>query len=65
MSPEFIEKLKELAASDAWDKFDDESLKRATAGHLDEAFYVGHRDGQIELARDILSEINIDWFDAE
>ena len=61
MNEKIIERLKELASDDAWDKLDDESLKKATAGYLDEVFYVGHRDGQIELARDILTELDIKW----
>lgn len=67
MNEEFITKLKKLAASDAWvDELDEEgsdvTIDDFAGGNVDDAFWGGHRSGEIQLARDVLSELNIKWW---
>lgn len=65
MNEEFIQRLKKLAASDAWvDELGDGSdviIDDFAGGNVDDAFWGGLRSGEIQLAREILSELNIKW----
>jgi hypothetical protein len=68
MNEEFINRLKELASSDSWaDEIYSESstVDNFAGGNVDDAFWGGHESGQIELARDVLSALNIKWYDEE
>ena len=68
MNEEFINRLKELASSDSWtDEIFSESitLDNFACGNVDDAFRGGHESGQIELARDVLSALNIKWYAEE
>ena len=67
MNEEFITKLKKLAASDAWvdelqREFSDVVVEDFASGNVDNAFWGGHRSGEIQLARDVLTELNIKWW---
>ena len=67
MNEEFIQRLKELAASDAWaDELGDGSdviIDDFAGGNVDDAFWGGYESGEIQLAREILSELNIKWYE--
>lgn len=56
MNKELLEKLQKLAEQESWyDQFNSDTIVDDFAGgNVDDAYYGGQRDGQIELARDIL-----------
>jgi len=58
---EVIEKLKRLAAEEA--RFDNEDFNAydCSGGNFDDAYDAGCGDGQIELAREILDELKIEY----
>jgi hypothetical protein len=64
MNEEFIERLKKLAAMESWadEIYSDSSVvDDFAAGNVDDAFWGGHRSGEIQLARDVLSALDIEW----
>jgi hypothetical protein len=66
MSEEFIDRLKKLASGESWadEIYSDSSVVDDFAcGNVDDAFWGGHRSGEIQLARDILNELKINWWE--
>lgn len=61
MNEEMIERLKALAKRTAWADEEDLIVDDYAGGNVDDAYSGGERDGQIQLARDILHSMNIDW----
>lgn len=59
MNPELIEKLKKLAATEAACDDDEFNPYDVSGGNFDDAYYAGSTDGEILLARDILTELKI------
>lgn len=66
MTEEFIERLKKLARRKCWgDKFEepnnDSYVDDMAGGNVDDAYQGGLDTGETWLARDILTELKIDW----
>lgn len=66
MDSVYIESLKKLAKTTCWqDRFDDpdnDSIVYDWAGgNIDDAYQGGLEAGEILLAREVLSNLNIDW----
>lgn len=60
LTPKLIENLKKLAAYTTWEEADDFNPYDLSGGNFDDAYYGGERDGQTNLAREILGELGID-----
>ena len=63
MNNEMIERLKKLALSECYhdDEDDDKFIDSYVGGNVDDAFDLGERAGEVMLARDVLSALNIEW----
>lgn len=60
MTEQFIERLKKLAKQKTcFDDFDGSDTPNYYCGNFDDCYNMGVDDGKIELARDILTELNI------
>jgi len=63
MNEKMIERLKKIARSECY--FDDEDENKVvydySGSNVDDAFDLGERQGEILLARDILSDMGISW----
>lgn len=56
-----IEELKEIALQQAWDDDEDFMADDYAGGNIDDAFYGGHRSGRIDMAREVLINLGIEW----
>lgn len=56
-----IEELKVLAQTEAWDDDEDFVVDDYAGGNMDDAFYGGHRAGQIDMARQVLTMMGVNW----
>jgi hypothetical protein len=54
-----LEKLKKLAAQKAWCDNDNFNALDYSDGNFDDTYDGGFRDGEIQLAREILAELNV------
>lgn len=64
LSDQMIERLKKLARKNAWFDVDGDLLVDDYAGgNVEDAYLGGERDGEIQLARDILNSMGISWRD--
>ena len=67
LDQKMIDRLKTLAKNTTWGENDDGSLMDDfmiddyAGGNVDDAFSGGQRAGEIELAREVLKSLNIDW----
>ncbi len=63
MNEQLIEKLKKLAQSECYFDNEDEDtvVDDYAGGNVDDAFSIGERQGEILLAREILSSMGISW----
>ena len=59
MTPEMIEKLKKLAATEAACDDEDFNPYDVSGGNFDDAYYAGSNDGEILLARSILEDLGV------
>jgi hypothetical protein len=56
-----IEKLKNIAGQKMASEHEDFDPCDFSGGNFDDAYYMGTEDGEISLARDILSWLNIEY----
>lgn len=58
-----IEKLKKLASAECYydDEDEDKIIDDYAGGNVDDAFYLGELAGEVVLAREVLTALNIDW----
>lgn len=69
MNEELIKELKELAARGTWYDDSEENgneylmIDDYAGGNFDDAFYGGERAGETDLARKILTSLDISWTD--
>lgn len=66
IKPEYIEKLKAIAKQKTWEDRDRESGEHFIAydwcgGNFDDAYSGGCQTGTIEMARQVLTELGIDF----
>jgi hypothetical protein len=61
LTPEFIEKLKTVAASKCWADVENLAVDDYAGGNIDDAYDGGERAGYVQLAREVLENIGIDW----
>ncbi len=61
MNEELIEKLKTLAKKECWSDDDEFEAYSYSGGNFDDAYSGGYRDGEIDLAREILRELGISY----
>ena len=62
MTNEMIEKLKKTAAKTAWFDQEDFVVYDYSGSNVDDAYEAGVDDGEIQLAREILTSLNISWW---
>jgi len=67
MNVELIERLKKLAGSECFydDESEDKIVDDYAGGNVDDAFQVGVHAGEVMLARDVLTALNIQWWSEE
>lgn len=58
---DYIEKLKETAARQCWEDVEDLEVDDYAGGNIDDAYSGGYRAGEVMMARDILSALDISW----
>jgi hypothetical protein len=61
MNEEMITKLKKIAARETWFEDEDFNPMDFSGGNFDDAYYGGLEDGRVDLAREILTSMNIKW----
>lgn len=61
MNEEMITKLKTLAAGEAWFEDDEFDPMDFSGGNFNDAYDGGLEDGRVDLAREILTSMNIKW----
>ena len=63
MTDEFIERLKKLARTDCFYNNDDvdQNIYEISGGNIDDAFENGFDAGEILLAREVLTNMGIEW----
>ncbi len=63
MNDAMIERLKALARRECFhdDEDPDVIVDDYAGGNVDDAFYAGEHAGEVMLARDVLTAMNIDW----
>ncbi len=63
MTTEFIERLKRLARSECfYDNEDvDQNIYEIGGGNIDDAFDLGVDTGEVLLAREVLTNMGIEW----
>lgn len=63
MDENMIEKLKKLASAECYydDESEDKIIDDYAGGNVDDAFYIGERAGEVQLARQVLTALNIEW----
>lgn len=65
LSDEMINRLRKLANKttilDVYDENETVDLYSDFGGNIDDAYFGGQDDGEIYLAREILTALNIDW----
>ena len=63
MTEQMIERLKNVARMESFYDNEDEDVivDDYAGGNIDDAFELGERAGTIELAREVLKALNIDW----
>lgn len=63
MTPEMIDRLKDLARRDCW--YDDEDKDKMvydySGSNVGHAFALGEAAGEIMLAREVLRDMDISW----
>ena len=58
----FIERLKKAARRETWDEdAEDFNPYDRSGGNFDDAYFGGQEDGETHLAREILSNLGIEW----
>ena len=60
MSPEQVASLRKLAEKKAWDD-DPEGIGDYLSSNQDDAYYGGVGDGKIQMARELLDELGIEY----
>lgn len=63
MNEQTIDMLKKLARKTAWSDDEEFMVDDYAGGNEDDAYYGGQRDGEIALARKILTSMGIGWDD--
>lgn len=61
MNEQTIDMLKKLARETAWSDNEEFMVDDYAGGNEDDAYYGGQRDGEIALARKILTSMGIGW----
>lgn len=63
MNEMMIEKLKKLARAECYHDNDSEDkiIYDYVGGNVDDAFYLGEHAGEVVLAREVLTALNISW----
>jgi hypothetical protein len=61
MNEEMITKLKNLAASETWFEDEDFDPMDFSGENFHDAYDGGLEDGRVDLAREILTSMNIKW----
>lgn len=63
MNKVMIEKLMKLARSECYydDDAEDKVIDDYAGGNIDDAFYCGEHAGEVMLARQVLTALNIEW----
>ena len=63
LNQEFIDRLKLLARRKMWSEDEDEDFNPydMSGGNFDDCYEGGRRDGEVDMAREILTELGIDW----
>lgn len=61
LTPELMAKLKKLAEAGCWTDNEDFAIEDYACGNVDDAFYGGEHTGEVNLARDILDEIGVEY----
>lgn len=61
LSGVIIEHLIKLAKRETWADQEDFDPQDFSGGNFDDAYYNGSADGESQLARDILNQLNIDY----
>ena len=58
---QLVDKLREIALQEAWDDDPDFMVDDYAGGNEDDAFYGGQRSGEIILARQLLTDIGVEY----
>lgn len=61
MNEEMVTKLKTLAAGETWFEDDEFDPMDFSGGNFNDAYDGGLEDGRVDLAREILTSMNIKW----
>lgn len=64
MNEQLIERLKKLASSECFhdDEDEDKIVDDYAGGNVDDAFSAGEHAGEVMLAREVLTALNIQWW---
>lgn len=65
MTPEMIDRLKDLARKDCWydDEYEDKVVYDYSGSNVDDAFALGEAAGETMMAREVLRDMGISWWE--